>query len=208
MEHYTGLRKYVGEFLETSDERSLMLGRFTIKSNAGILIKINLKRIESDENNSESSIACSLIAADMDDIDTTESYYAHEFTTNKVDITELMKVIDIEFDKLLEILHEKIICCRHCGEIFGLSDTDYEMYGFHEACLCNDCGIQNIYDTKFSEEKCCICLESIGFGEFIAVCGDPRHKIHNGCGRKQHVCPLCKRGLVLEDILHQVEEDE
>jgi hypothetical protein len=212
MEHYTGLHKYISEFLNTMDESELVLGRFNLKCNAGILIKIKLKRIESDsdsesDSESESLTECLLIAADMEDIDTMDPYYTLSFTSASIVMKELVKEVDIQYSKLLDILHEKIICCRHCGEIFGLNDTDYEMYGFSDQSLCNDCGLQNIYDVKFSEDKCCICLDAIGFGEFLAVCGDIRHKLHIGCGRSQHICPLCKRGREIEIIDDTDPED-
>lgn len=196
MEHYTGLQEYINEFLKDNINRGLILGRFAMKCNACVLIKLDIER-------KDDKFDCKYITADIDDIDVSDPYYTHSFTLSADKSDDLLTKLSLEYDKLLDILHTKLVACRHCGDIFGINDTNYEQYGFSELNLCNDCGLQNIYDSKYSEDKCCICLDSIGFGEYLAICGDNRHKLHIGCGKQQQICPLCKRGI---EIIVESEE--
>lgn len=201
MDQFTGLRNY----LETDRLESLLMGRFTIRCNACLLMKLTVEQIDE-------KFKFHIITADADDYDASDPYYTHSYTSDH-DLTDLDPVIlefNTEYMKVLDHLHSKLIACRHCGEIFGLNDIHHEQYGFTEQCLCNDCGLQNIYDSKYSEDRCCICLDAIGFGEFVAICGDPKHKIHIGCGKQQQICPLCRRGnpnVMIAEIVDDQSDD-
>jgi hypothetical protein len=187
MNQYTGLQKYL-ESYESEKCFKFNIGRFSLKSNAEVLIILTIEPSESLEKTYKFG------AYDAEDIDNEDAYYIHSFTNSITSADDILSTINEEYYLLLDVLHTKLVVCRHCREIFGINNIDYEMYGFSELGLCNDCGVQNIYDSKYSEEKCCICLDAIGYGEYIAVCGDNRHKLHYGCGRKQSICPLCKCG--------------
>ena len=200
MEQYTGLIKYISEYISgetVSDD--LGLGCFSLKCNARIMIKLKLGKtsIENATHDHEAGtevLKLEMTTYDADDTDFIDPYYTHTYITTYKDINEIMSEFNEQWYILLDILHTKLIACRHCGQIFGINNTEYEQYGFIELCLCNSCGLQSIYDTKYSEDRCCICLDAIGYGEFLTVCGDTKHKLHIGCGNQQHICPLCRRG--------------
>lgn len=173
METHTGLIN----FLKNNETEKVYLGNIKTETNASVLIDIY-------RENEEIKISVS----DTDDENII--YLTFEYQ-DKNNFEENLKMISDDFDEILNVIHTKIIACIHCSNIF--SEDNDNITGFKDKRLCCDCGLQNLYDAKFSEDKCSICLDNIGFGDFTTICGDIKHKLHLGCGSNLSLCPLCRK---------------
>jgi hypothetical protein len=97
----------------------------------------------------------------------------------------------------IDKLHKSIKKCCHCGITYGFTTSNkrnkYMNVGFSDVCC--DCGLQRIYNAKYSDQVCSICQDPVGFGESeSSVCDDHRHKIHSHCRSRlvKDSCPICR----------------
>lgn len=188
MERHEGLKIYVNENM-TDRTR---LGVISVVHNVRITFWI-----EREENK------FTLIATDKYSGDDIEWHVTH-FNITAAD--DIITRIAREFDSMIEYLHENVRLCEHCNIPFGSDPVDLIEHGFKSDDLCSNCGIQAIYDKKFSKETCCICMDPIGYGHFAVLCRNTKHKIHLGCVREQEICPMC-RGSNESDSEEEEEED-
>ena len=192
MEHHEGLKIYVNEGMTDR----MRLGVISVVHNVRVTFWV-----ERDANK------FTLTATDRyadDDIEWHVVYFdVDQDSLPENTLTRIAK----EFDDMLVYLHENVRLCEHCNIAFGSDPTELVEHGFKSIDLCSNCGIQAIYDKKFSEETCCICMDPIGFGHFAVLCRNTKHKIHLGCVREQIVCPMC-RGSNESDSEEEYESEE
>ncbi len=186
MEFHTGLITFLKK---TEEDQKALVYLGSIKTHTSAVVCLEIKK---DDNNNNFNL--NVVDAEED-----ITFLVFEYT-DKENYDENLKMITDDFENVLEQIHNKIIGCLHCGRIFSDENELNIEYGFKDKSLCSDCGLQNLYDKKFGDEKCSICLEAIGFGEFVSICGDVKHKIHVGCGKTLTICPLCRKS--------QYEEEE
>lgn len=178
MEHHSGLRLYIDE----SENRLCDIGMITIIHEIDISIKI--ERTESNYHlylkNCETKQLLVKVTVPV--------------TTDKSnDFENCCNIIMENLDKL----HNNIKKCSHCGISYGFitskEKNKYVNVGFSDVCC--DCGLQRIYNERYSDLVCSICQDPVGFGDTeSSICDDHRHKIHRFC-RSQLVkdsCPLCR----------------
>lgn len=187
MEQHSGLNIYIQE-------------NKTDKARLGVINVVHNVRITFWIERSENSII--LTATDRYTDDDAVWHTCTFDITHKTAVATIAK----EFDKMLEHLHNNVKLCEHCNIAFGSDPVEIVEHGFKERDLCSNCGIQALYDKKFSQETCCICMDPIGFGHFGVLCRNTKHKIHLGCVREQEICPMC-RGSNESDSEEESEED-
>jgi hypothetical protein len=189
MEYHKGLEHYLSE--KITDR--IKLGTFSVVHN----IRVSLF-IEYNPVNDEYKID----AMDKYSNDTVEWHHTVFKANSLIDVAT-------EFKNLMTYLHENVKACHHCNIPFGTTTEVDELreFGFSGKDLCSNCGLQNIYDTMFAEESCCVCLEKIGFGHWHSICGDTKHKLHYGCVREQEICPLCRCGNPDDEEYDDGDED-
>ncbi len=178
MESHEGLKYF---FNNPDTKEQLPLGSFKLASEAYVSLYIGYD--DECEN-----ILLSVVDVNDPDLD----FYTREYP-NKKNVQENIDTIVEDFDDLLNTLHEHIYKCNHCANVFSDISDDISLYGFNNKMLCQDCGIQNIYDKKFSNETCAVCLDNIGYGEVDLICDEPQHKLHINCGKTLDACPSCRK---------------
>ena len=178
MEQHAGLRLYIDE----SENRLCDIGMVSIIHEIDITIKI--ERTEANYH---------MYLKNCDTKQLLAKSTVPVTTDKQKDFENCCTSILDNLDKL----HKNIKKCCHCGITYGFDmirdKNKYMNIGFSDVCC--DCGLQRIYNAKYSDQVCSICQDPVGFGEAeSSVCDDHRHKIHSYCRSKlvKDSCPLCR----------------
>lgn len=179
MENHTGLLMYINQKATNLTD----IGQFSI--NEDTFIKLKIKRNE----------RC--IYFYIKNIETKQLIAEQKVKCIGVSDEEIFKKCCDKINAILKICHS-LQCCQKCGRSFGYpcSRMKFFNYGFKNQ-MCSDCGMQNVYDTLYSDITCSVCQDSVGFGiDDKSICGDERHKLHSFCRKKieNNTCPLCRKG--------------
>ena len=191
MDKHSGLINFLQK-----DENDKVTFLGSIKTETSAVIALVIVKMEN-------LILLNVVSCEDDEEEDEEITYLSFSYEKQENYEDTLKLIVDDFDNVLEKIHKEIIGCLHCGIIFsGNNETNTE-FGFKDKLLCCNCGLQNLYDKKYSEDNCAICLEAIGFGEFVTICGNIKHKIHIGCGKTLSICPLCRNRQEISFVINE-----